>query len=182
MFAETDFPPLQPVERQPPASHFPPAEKFTDLSQQFHHMPKIPTPHDVGPTGTRKMLSSPELVLNWQSENALAQNAVLQRLDKSTAHTRRMLEDMQERLHKIETGLIPKQHYLEDQTQEITKLKNQIRMLEDQLAKNDPASTEDFLFGRSRPYGSGSSSLSRPHLTLFTPPSSPYPSLSERTA
>ncbi|KAK8596535.1 hypothetical protein V6N12_065021 [Hibiscus sabdariffa] len=52
---------------------FPPLEEFTE--KEFRHIPKIPTQLHG------EKVSTAEATLNWQTENALAQNAALQRID-----------------------------------------------------------------------------------------------------
>ncbi|KAK8558817.1 hypothetical protein V6N12_042111 [Hibiscus sabdariffa] len=52
---------------------FPPLDEFTE--KEFRHIPKIPT-QLYG-----EKVSAAEATLNWQTENALAQNATLQRID-----------------------------------------------------------------------------------------------------
>ncbi|KAK8590174.1 hypothetical protein V6N12_024556 [Hibiscus sabdariffa] len=52
---------------------FPPLEEFTE--KEFRHIPKIPTQLHG------EKVSAAEATLNWQTENALAQNATLQRID-----------------------------------------------------------------------------------------------------
>ncbi|KAK8501653.1 hypothetical protein V6N11_000125 [Hibiscus sabdariffa] len=52
---------------------FPPLEEFTE--KEFKHVPKIPSPLIGGKT------SAAESTRNWQTENAIAQNRVLHRID-----------------------------------------------------------------------------------------------------
>ncbi|KAK9006526.1 hypothetical protein V6N11_035562 [Hibiscus sabdariffa] len=52
---------------------FPPLEEF--IEKEYKHVPKIPSPLVGGKT------SAAELTLNWQTENAIAQNKVLHRID-----------------------------------------------------------------------------------------------------
>ncbi|KAK9010518.1 hypothetical protein V6N11_043402 [Hibiscus sabdariffa] len=56
---------------------FPPLEEFTE--KEFRHIPKIPTQLHG------EKISAAEATLNWQTENALAQNATLQRIDARVA-------------------------------------------------------------------------------------------------
>ncbi|KAK9011314.1 hypothetical protein V6N11_044166 [Hibiscus sabdariffa] len=57
---------------------FPPLEEFTE--KEFRHIPKIPTQ-----LYGEKKISAAEATLNWQTENALAQNTILQRIDAKVA-------------------------------------------------------------------------------------------------
>ncbi|KAK8481276.1 hypothetical protein V6N11_031157 [Hibiscus sabdariffa] len=52
---------------------FPPLEEF--MEKEYKHVPKIPSPLVGGKT------SAAESTLNWQTENAIAQNKVLHRID-----------------------------------------------------------------------------------------------------
>ncbi|KAL4362365.1 hypothetical protein GQ457_04G023890 [Hibiscus cannabinus] len=58
--------------------YFPPLEEFTE--KEFKHAPKIPTALLGGKT------SAAESTLNWQTENAIAQNKVLSRIDSQVTH------------------------------------------------------------------------------------------------
>ncbi|KAK9032664.1 hypothetical protein V6N11_056922 [Hibiscus sabdariffa] len=57
---------------------FPPMEEFTEKG--FRHVPKIPTPLQGETT------SAAEAILNWQTENAIAQNTTLQK-NRFKGHT-----------------------------------------------------------------------------------------------
>ncbi|KAK9008529.1 hypothetical protein V6N11_075418 [Hibiscus sabdariffa] len=56
---------------------FPPLEEFTE--KEFRHIPKIPVQFHG------EKISAAEVTLNWQTENALAQNVTLQRIDARVA-------------------------------------------------------------------------------------------------
>lgn len=68
-----------------------------------------------------------ESILNWQIENALAQNPALNKIDHNTASIKKLFEkmtgDFQRQLQFLEIKREPSSHYLEDQTPEIEQLK-----------------------------------------------------------
>ncbi|KAK8568401.1 hypothetical protein V6N12_006954 [Hibiscus sabdariffa] len=124
---------------------FPPLEKFTE--KEFRHIPKIPTQLHG------EKVSAAEATLNWQTENALAQNATLQRIDarvtqmdtkitmveiKVDSNTKianelivalhRMLREVEKRPAKPGQDLL---YHIEQKTQEIQRLKDHIKSLED---------------------------------------------------
>ncbi|KAM7480902.1 hypothetical protein LguiB_005485 [Lonicera macranthoides] len=70
---------------QEPSDHnFPPPKDFDNLSTQTSHKWKIPNPTSIGSDGQVKKLTAAEAALNWQAENALAQNKVLTQIAQQT--------------------------------------------------------------------------------------------------
>ncbi|KAK8493391.1 hypothetical protein V6N12_000935 [Hibiscus sabdariffa] len=123
---------------------FPPLEEFTE--KEFKHAPKIPTPLLGGKT------SAAESTLNWQTENAIAQNKVLSRIDSQVTHMGTRLTQVEikvdsntkianelmvllhKRLQQLEKQTTPPGvdlfYHLEMKQKEIQTLKEQIKMLE----------------------------------------------------
>ncbi|KAK8563661.1 hypothetical protein V6N12_035804 [Hibiscus sabdariffa] len=124
---------------------FPPLEEFTE--KEFRHIPKIPTQLHG------EKVSTAEVTLNWQTENALAQNAALQRIDarvtqmdtkitmvetKVDSNTKianelivalhRMLREAEKRPAEPGQDLL---YHIEQKTQEIQRLKDHIKFLEE---------------------------------------------------
>ncbi|KAK8535314.1 hypothetical protein V6N12_056836 [Hibiscus sabdariffa] len=124
---------------------FPSLEEFTE--KEFHHIPKIPTQLHG------EKVSAAEATLNWQTENALAQNATLQRIDarvtqmytkitmvetKVDSNTKitnelivtlhRMLREVEKRPAEPGQDLL---YHIEQKTQEIQRLKDHIKFLEE---------------------------------------------------
>ncbi|KAK8504933.1 hypothetical protein V6N12_033187 [Hibiscus sabdariffa] len=124
---------------------FPPLEEFTE--KEFRHIPKIPTQLHG------EKVSAAEATLNWQTENSLAQNATLQRIDarvtqmdtkitmvetKVDSNTKianelivalnRMLREAEKRPAEPGPDLL---YHIEQKTQEIQRLKDHIKSLED---------------------------------------------------
>ncbi|KAK8506371.1 hypothetical protein V6N12_034107 [Hibiscus sabdariffa] len=120
---------------------FPPLKEFTE--KEFRHIPKIPTQLHG------EKVSAAEANLNWQTENALAQNATLQRIDtrvtqmdtkitmvetKVDSKTKianelivalhRMLREVEKRSAEPGQDLL---YHIEQKTQEIQRLKDHIK-------------------------------------------------------
>ncbi|PON33365.1 hypothetical protein PanWU01x14_353430, partial [Parasponia andersonii] len=64
---------------------FPPVGSFHDQTGTTTHLPKVLNPTTRDPDGTTKKISPAEVVLNWQTENMIAQNSVLQKIDQKVA-------------------------------------------------------------------------------------------------
>ncbi|GMN70487.1 hypothetical protein TIFTF001_039528 [Ficus carica] len=83
---------------------FPPLQTTTkDGSTQ---QPNVLNPRTVEPDGTTKKLSSTEAVLNWQSENLIAQNKVPQKIDNK-------ISQVESKIDKSNIGHIKSQTILE---------------------------------------------------------------------
>ncbi|KAK7361465.1 hypothetical protein VNO77_03531 [Canavalia gladiata] len=96
-------------------------EDFPPLERRDHKARKVVTrpyvqPTEVTPDGSSKPTSQAEEVLNWQTENALAQNIVLQRIEKKvdsfegqlTGFSGKMLkayEDLKGRVNLLEAEI-----------------------------------------------------------------------------
>ncbi|GJS47542.1 putative zinc finger, CCHC-type containing protein [Tanacetum coccineum] len=77
-------PPMFPITKGPSCSYsqeyeqeFPALTAFEHLDSRTKHDWKIKNPTTIGPTGQANTISPAEATLNWQSENAVAQNKVL---------------------------------------------------------------------------------------------------------
>ncbi|KAK8980710.1 hypothetical protein V6N11_073025 [Hibiscus sabdariffa] len=124
---------------------FPPLEEFTE--KEFRHIPKIPAQLHG------EKITAAEATLNWQTENALAQNATLQRIDARVAQMDTkitMVETKVDSNTKIANELIVCLHrmlkkaekrpaepgqdpfyYVEQKNQEIQRLKDHIKYLQE---------------------------------------------------
>ncbi|GJX59957.1 hypothetical protein Tco_0291347 [Tanacetum coccineum] len=76
--------PVFPITKDPSCSYsqeyeqeFPALTAFEHLDSRTKHDWKIKNPTTIGPTGHANTISPAEATLNWQSENAVAQNKVL---------------------------------------------------------------------------------------------------------
>ncbi|KAK8999124.1 hypothetical protein V6N11_070301 [Hibiscus sabdariffa] len=160
---------------------FPPLEEFTE--KEFKHIPKIPTQlHGEN-------ISAAEATLNWQTKNALAQNATLQRIDVRVAQMDTkitMVETKVDSNTKIANELIVNLHkmlkvaetrpadpgqdpfyYVEQKNQEIQRLKDHIKYLQEHGLPPSAQSGETLFPRRSAP-----SSIFSPFESR-TPPSPP---------
>ncbi|KAI6691133.1 hypothetical protein NL676_027961 [Syzygium grande] len=70
-FRSLDFPPPGQSQNNP---SFPPPEEFAGTQSGYTHMPKVPNPTGMDEHGKTIRASPAEAVLNWQTENAFAQN------------------------------------------------------------------------------------------------------------
>ncbi|KAK8515574.1 hypothetical protein V6N12_075610 [Hibiscus sabdariffa] len=105
---------------------FPPLEEFTE--KEFRHIPKIPTQLHG------EKISAAEATLNWQTENALAQNATLQRIDARVAQ-------MDTKITMVETK----------KNQEIQRLKDHIKYLQEHGLPHSAQSGETLFPSKSTP-------------------------------
>ncbi|KAK9025606.1 hypothetical protein V6N11_038467 [Hibiscus sabdariffa] len=144
---------------------FPPLEEFTE--KEYMHIPKIPTQLHGDKVNTT------EATLNWQTENALAQNATLQIIDakvtqidtkitmvetKVDSNTKianelivalhRMLKDVEKRTIEPGQDLL---YYVEQKKQEIQRLKDHIKYLQEHGLPPSAQPEEAFFPSRSTP-------------------------------
>ena len=68
----------------PALREFLPMREYTQ--DQYRYMPRMPNPIDVDATGQQKKISAAEAVLNWLTQNSIAQNSVLQRIETKVDH------------------------------------------------------------------------------------------------
>ena len=54
---------------------FPPMREY--IQDQYRYLPQVPNPIDVDASGHQKKIYAAEAVLNWQTQNCIAQNSVL---------------------------------------------------------------------------------------------------------
>ena len=98
------------------SQNFPPLENFDHLQTNTKHVWKIKNPVGTNSDGTKKQVSSAEAALNWQAENAVAQNKVLskildnqQRMAKAVNHTfsssNSLIEDLKKKIKAVEQEL-----------------------------------------------------------------------------
>ena len=96
---QTQFPPLR---------EFPPVREYTQ--DQYRYLPQVPNPTDVDASGHQKKTSAAEAVLNWQTQNSIAQNSFLQRIetkvDHISEHFDQSLSSLQNIILEIQTKLI----------------------------------------------------------------------------
>ncbi|KAK8360347.1 hypothetical protein V6Z12_A04G157100 [Gossypium hirsutum] len=92
------FAPQKPISTvcmmQPAASYdkdFPPLEEYSKKS--YTHAPKIPLKIQTDISGAPSKISAAEATLNWQTENTIAQNHVLKRIDSKISIVETKLDD-----------------------------------------------------------------------------------------
>ncbi|GJZ18951.1 hypothetical protein Tco_0555541 [Tanacetum coccineum] len=102
--------PVFPITKDPSCSYsqeyeqeFPALTAFEHLDSHTKHDWKIKKPITIGPTGHANTISPAEATLNWQSENAIAQNKVLVKIlsqqEAEIKNLKNQLQDL-ERQHK----------------------------------------------------------------------------------
>ena len=98
------------------SQNFPPLENFDYLQTNTKHVWKIKNPVGTNSDGSKKQVSSAEAALNWQVENAVAQNKVLskildnqQKMAKAVNHTfsssNSLIEDLKKKIKAVEKEL-----------------------------------------------------------------------------
>jgi len=97
---------------------FPPLEKKTDPVSRISSKPHVVS-QEVGSDGKMKPLSQAEEVLNWQTENARAQNSILQRLDQKMETISMHLEKSDEKLQLLSSKM---RKYYKQLSSEISRL------------------------------------------------------------
>ena len=96
--------------------NFPPLENFEHPQTNTKHIWKIKNPVGTNPDGTKRQVSSVEAALNWQAENAIAQNQVLskildnqQKMDEVVTQTfsssNSLIEDLKKKIKTVEQEL-----------------------------------------------------------------------------
>ncbi|QCD84079.1 hypothetical protein DEO72_LG2g4429 [Vigna unguiculata] len=137
-------------------SEFPSLERQVDPVSNIATRPNI-SPSEVGPEGRFKPLSQAEEVLNWQTENAKAQNNILKRIDAGVSRLSTHIEEtdgrllhLSERMHKhyqhlsLEISRLENEWKItsfgkasDEKEKEIRKLKSQIQELDDIIARKE---------------------------------------------
>ena len=98
------------------SQNFPPLESFDHPQTNTKHVWKIKNPVRTSPDGTKRKVSSAKATLNWQAENAVAQNQVLskildnqQKMVEAVTHTfsssNSLIEDLKKKIKAIEQEL-----------------------------------------------------------------------------
>lgn len=62
------------------SSRFPKPEEFDNLNQRAKHVYKVKNPTTTVPQGEMNQVTATEETLNWQAENAVAQNHVISKI------------------------------------------------------------------------------------------------------
>jgi len=176
---------------------FPPLERKTDPVSRISSKPHVVS-QEVGADGKMKPLSQAEEVLNWQTENARAQNSILQRLDQKMETISMHLEKSDEKLQLLSSKM--RKYYkqlsseisrLEEEwksmtfgeashakEREIRRLKAQIKEMDDYIAAKERQQADSFpsLFNATQPYTSfqNPSSYFQQKLTWSLPTASPH--------
>uniref|UniRef100_A0A251U066 Uncharacterized protein n=1 Tax=Helianthus annuus TaxID=4232 RepID=A0A251U066_HELAN len=84
---------------------FPPLTSFEDTQQKTKHSWKIKNPTTVGATGVPESITAAEATLNWQSENAVAQNKALSAILAHQNNITKAHENLTSRVQELE-GII----------------------------------------------------------------------------
>ncbi|KAG8493198.1 hypothetical protein CXB51_010612 [Gossypium anomalum] len=124
--------------------NFPPLEEFS--KKNYTHAPKIPSKIQPEVPGAKTTISATEATLNWQTENALAQNHVLTKMDSKLSSVEAKLDDntkmikdliklLQKRIESVaREPAAPGQDFfshLAQREKEIQKLQAQIKELQE---------------------------------------------------
>lgn len=80
-------------------SSFPPLSTFS--KDGADHAPKIPKRNVILPSGVKDPTGDLEVSINWQTENAVAQNKLLFNIDKSVKEIAGKLETVERKKKKI---------------------------------------------------------------------------------
>ena len=98
------------------SQNFPPLESFDHPQTNTKHVWKVKNLVGTNSDGTKKQVSSAEVALNWQAENAVAQNKVLskildnqQKMAEAVNHTfsssNTLIEDLKKKIKAVEKEL-----------------------------------------------------------------------------
>ncbi|XP_040963957.1 uncharacterized protein [Gossypium hirsutum] len=169
---------------------FPPLEEFT--KNEYLHMPKISSKLQTDAEGKQVKIAAAEATLNWQSENAVAQNATIKKIDhkicqidnkvskieKTTDENSEMIKNLiklfQKRLKEVaHEPATPGQDlfsHLAQREKEIQNLKEQIKYLKEngKLPPRQPEKNRIKLFPSIRQTDSPRQGGTQP--IIFPPP------------
>ncbi|KAG8502654.1 hypothetical protein CXB51_001139 [Gossypium anomalum] len=135
---------IRPTSSEKYEENFPPLEEF--LKKNYTHAPKIPSKIQPEISGAKTTISAAEATLNWQTENALAQNHVLSKMDSKLSSVEAKLDDntkmikdliklLQKRIESVaREPTAPGQDFfshLAQREKEIQKLQAQIKELQE---------------------------------------------------
>ncbi|GJV11255.1 hypothetical protein Tco_1352796 [Tanacetum coccineum] len=102
--------PVFPITKDPSCSYsqeyeqeFPALTAFEHLDSRTKHDWKIKNPTTIGPTGHANTISPAEATLNWQSENAVAQNKVLVKILSQQGMITNSQEYLSSRVRSLES-------------------------------------------------------------------------------
>ncbi|GJX37233.1 hypothetical protein Tco_0250536 [Tanacetum coccineum] len=102
--------PVFPITKDPSCSYsqeyekeFPALTAFEHLDSRTKHDWKIKNPTTIGPTGHANTISPAEATLNWQSENAVAQNKVLVKILSQQSMITNSQEYLSSRVRSLES-------------------------------------------------------------------------------
>ena len=98
------------------SQNFPPLESFDHPQTNTKQIWIIKNPVGTNPDGTKKQVSSAEAALNWQAENAVAQNKALskildnqQKMAEAVTHTfstsNALVQDLKKKIKSVEQEL-----------------------------------------------------------------------------
>ncbi|KAH1122499.1 hypothetical protein J1N35_005659 [Gossypium stocksii] len=135
---------LQPSSKASYDKEFPSLEEYTE--KNFTYAQKIPSKIQTDISSALAKISVAKATLNWQTENALAQNHTLKRIDSKISAIEAKVDDntkmakdlinlLQKRLDAVATELAALRHdffsHLTQREKEIKNLKEQIKMLQE---------------------------------------------------
>nr|KYP54834.1 polyprotein [Cajanus cajan] len=112
---------------------FPPLERKINPSTRYSTKPTI-IPSEIGTDGKPKVLSQAEEVLNWQTENAQAQNSLLKKIDDKVT---KMSSSMQKSEDKLDYLSSKMKSYYQKLTADISRLENEIKNIPFGAALNE---------------------------------------------
>ena len=143
---------------------FPELTSFADKTGTTSHQPKVPNPTTREADGSTKKVSPAEAVLNWQTENMVAQNKALKRIDhkltqvdtkvsqmdQSLINLKNVITKLNERIQLTHETLMsyirdrstPQSLFLAKEA-EMKSLKNQLASLQSQLQQRQQATMVD---------------------------------------
>ena len=139
---------------------FPELISFADKTRTTSHQPKVLNPTTRGADGSTKKVSPAEAILNWQTENMVAQNKALKRIDhkltqvdtkvsqmdQSLINLKNLITKLNERIQLTHETLMsyirdsstPQSLFLAKEA-EMKSLKNQLASLQSQLQQRQQA-------------------------------------------
>ncbi|XP_029131028.1 uncharacterized protein LOC114917120 [Cajanus cajan] len=106
-----------------PKDDFPPLERRIDPNTRYSTKPTV-IPAEIGTDGKPKVLSQAEEVLNWQTENAQAQNSLLKRIDDKMTKMSSSMQKSEDKLDYLSTKM---KAYYQKLTADITRLEKEIK-------------------------------------------------------
>ncbi|KAL8233836.1 hypothetical protein R6Q59_019936 [Mikania micrantha] len=112
---------------------FPPLTPFEITQQKAKHNWKIESSTIIGPNGASSSTNAAEATLNWQSENAVAQNQALKAILIQKKNLSKNQEALTGRVHTVESIINDVRSKIQELHKELLQMEAEMKFLKSQL-------------------------------------------------